>query len=78
MKYAKRAINAAGEAILGPLDDRMIGVTLDKLQGLDIGLLVSDGTDKVVPMRAAIAGGFVSHVVTSAKTARGLLALGEN
>ncbi len=69
-----RFINAAGEAIAGPLDDRMIGVTLDKLQGLDMGLLVSDGADKVVPMRAAIAGGYVTHVVTSAETARGMLA----
>ena len=69
-----RFINASGEAIPGPLDDRMIGVTLDKLQGLDMGMLVSDGADKVVPMRAAIAGGYVTHVVTSAETARGMLA----
>jgi len=68
-----RFINGLGEAIPGPLDDRMIGVTLDKLQGLDMGLLVSDGADKVEPMRAAIAGGYVTHVVTSAKTARGML-----
>ncbi len=71
-----RFINALGEAIPGPLDDRMIGVTLDKLQGLDMGLLVSDGADKVVPMCAAIAGGYVTHLVTSAETARGMLALG--
>ena len=51
----------------------MIGVTLDKLQGLDVGLLVSDGTDKVIPMLAAIAGGYVTHVVTSNKTARLML-----
>ena len=71
-----RFINAQGEAIAGPLDDRMIGVTLDKLQGLDMGLLVSDGLDKVVPMLAAIEGGYVTHVVTSAETARGMLAAG--
>ncbi len=69
-----RFIDASGKAIPGPLDDRMIGVTLDKLQGLDMGLLVSDGADKVVPMRAAIAGGYVTHVVTSAETARAMLA----
>jgi len=69
-----RFINASGEAIAGPLDDRMIGVTLDKLQGLDMGLLVSDGTDKVVPMLAAIAGGYVTHLVTSATTAKAMLA----
>jgi len=69
-----RFINAAGTPIAGPLDDRMIGVTLDKLHGLDMGLLVSDGADKVGPMLAAIAGGYVTHVVTSAETARGMLA----
>lgn len=68
-----RFINSLGEAIPGPLDDRMIGVTLDKLQGLDIGLLVSDGSDKVVPMLAAIAGGYVTHLVTSVGTAREML-----
>ncbi len=71
-----RFIDADGAAIPGPLDDRMIGVTLDKLQGLDMGLLVSDGADKVVPMLAAIAGGYVTHLVTSAGSARGLLAAG--
>ncbi len=69
-----RFIDAAGAAVSGALDDRMIGVTLDKLQGLDMGLLVSDGADKVVPMRAAIAGGYVTHIVTSSETARGMLA----
>ena len=71
-----RFIDAAGKAIPGPLDDRMIGVTLEKLQGLDMGLLVSDGDDKVTPMLAAIAGGYVTHVVTSAGTARAMLAGG--
>jgi deoxyribonucleoside regulator len=68
-----RFIDAAGKPVPGDLDERMIGVTLDKLQGLDMGLLVSDGEDKVVPMLAAIAGGYVTHVVTSIETARTML-----
>ncbi len=68
-----RFIDAKGKPILGKLDDRMIGISLDKLQGLDVGLLVSDGEDKVAPMLAAIAGGYVTHVVTSDKTARQML-----
>ena len=68
-----RFIGSDGKPIAGQLDDRMIGVTLDKLQGLDVGLLVSDGTEKVTPMLAAIAGGYVTHVVTSNKTARLML-----
>lgn len=68
-----RFINAAGQMIRGELDGRMIGVELDKLQGLDMGLLVSDGADKVLPMLSAIAGGYVTHIVTSSETARLML-----
>lgn len=68
-----RFIDAQGQPIVGALDDRMIGVELDKLQDLDMGLLVSDGADKVAPMLAAIAGGYVTHVVTSNETARLML-----
>ncbi len=69
-----RFIDARGRPVPGPLDERMIGVTLDKLQGLEMGLLVSDGLDKVVPMLSAIAGGYVSHMVTGERTARAMLA----
>ncbi len=68
-----RFIDARGRPIPGALDDRMIGVTLDKLQGLEVGLLVSDGIDKVAPMLAAIAGGYVTHIVTSSNTAQAML-----
>ncbi|PHQ97952.1 MAG: transcriptional regulator [Marinosulfonomonas sp.] len=68
-----RFIDSAGRPIPGELDDRMIGIALDKLQGLEVGLLVSDGTDKVTPMLSAIAGGYVTHIVTSADTARQML-----
>ena len=71
-----RFIDAAGRFIPGDLDKRMIGVELDKLLGLDMGLLVSVGADKVQPMLAAIAGGYVTHVVTSVETAKGMLAAG--
>ncbi len=68
-----RFIDAEGRSVPGALDDRMIGVELDKLQGLDMGLLVSVGPDKVRPMLSAIAGGYVTHVVTSASTAEAML-----
>ncbi|MFK5980648.1 MAG: sugar-binding transcriptional regulator [Rhizobiaceae bacterium] len=68
-----RFIDAAGRPIPGALDDRMIGITLDKLLGLEVGLLVSVGEDKVKPMLAAIAGGYVTHLVTSSKTAQQML-----
>jgi DNA-binding transcriptional regulator LsrR (DeoR family) len=68
-----RFIDGSGQPIPGSLDKRMIGVTLDKLLGLDMGLLVSDGADKALPMLSAIAGGYVTHLVTSASTARAML-----
>ncbi|MDQ7069343.1 MAG: sugar-binding domain-containing protein [Rhodobacterales bacterium] len=39
-------------------------------------MLVSDGPDKVTPMRSAIAGGYVTHLVTSTKTAEAMLKAG--
>ncbi len=68
-----RFIDRAGRSIPGDLDDRMIGVELDKLLGLEMGMLVSDGADKVIPMLSAIAGGYVTHVVTSGQTATRML-----
>ena len=68
-----RFIDGNGKPIPGSLDDRMIGVTLDKLVGLEMGLLVSDGDDKVIPMLSAIAGGYVTHLVTSTSTAKKML-----
>jgi len=68
-----RFIDAEGMPIDGELDERMIGITLDKLQGLEIGVLVSQGPDKVIAMLAAISGGYVTHIVTSNETARLML-----
>jgi len=64
-----RFIDQQGKPIPGDLDERMIGITLDKLLELDMGLLVSEGDDKVKPMLAAITGGYVTHLVTSNDTA---------
>jgi len=68
-----RFIDGQGRSVPGALDERMIGIELDKLCGLDMGMLVSDGPDKVVPILSAIAGGYVTHLVTSSNTARALL-----
>ncbi|MDF2371434.1 MAG: sugar-binding transcriptional regulator [Rhizobiaceae bacterium] len=68
-----RFIDARGEHIVGPLDDRMIGITPDALRGLSVGMLVSNGFDKVAGMHAAMLGGYVTHLVTDAPTAQALL-----
>jgi len=71
-----RFIDTNGHSIPGALDDRMIGVDLDNLLDLDMGILVSVGADKVRPMLSAINGGFVTHLVTSNSTAQLMLELG--
>ncbi|OOY27916.1 transcriptional regulator [Thioclava sp. L04-15] len=68
-----RFIDGEGKGIDGPLEPRMIGIPLEKLVGLDMGILVTPGLDKVVASRAAIRGGYVSHLVTSLGVAEALL-----
>lgn len=68
-----RFIDAAGSRLPGPLDGRMIGVSLDRLRGLKLGLMVSCGPEKVAPMRAAPTGGYATHLVTDSATASALL-----
>ena len=69
-----RFIDAEGHAIHGPLDRRMIGIPLENLVGLDMGILVTPGTDKTEASLAAIRGGYVTHFVTSLAVAEELLA----
>ncbi|WP_099825437.1 sugar-binding transcriptional regulator [Oceaniglobus indicus] len=68
-----RFIDGDGIPIPGEMDDRMIGVELPTMPGKDMGLLVSSGPDKVAPIRAAIRGGFATHLVTCWATAEALL-----
>jgi len=73
-----RFIDAKGRAIPGPLEERMIGIPLEKLVGLDQGILVTPGADKVEATLAAIRGGYVTHLVTSLSVADKLLATEDN
>ncbi len=68
-----RFIDANGLPIAGPMEDRMIGVPLSQLSGLDMGLLVTPGHDKIAATRAAIAGGYVTHLATALTVAEALL-----
>lgn len=71
-----RFIDAEGRAITGPLEPRMIGIDLERLTGLPMGMLVTPGLDKVAATRAAIKGGYVSHLATALSVAEALLADG--
>ena len=69
-----RFIDAEGRWLRGPIDERVIGVTPDHLTGLDMGICVTPGLDKVAATRAAIAGGYVTHLVTALSVAEALMA----
>lgn len=69
-----RFIDNAGQQIPGPMDERMIGIPLPHLVGLEMGILVTPGLDKVAATRAAIRGGYVTHLVTGTSVAEALLA----
>lgn len=70
-----RFIDEHGKPIAGALDERMMGIELTDLTGKEMGLLVSMGEDKVLPMVAAIRGGYVTHLVTSHDAAKRMLDL---
>lgn len=68
-----RFVDAEGRQIPDPMEERMIGIPLDRLVGLDMGILVTPGHDKVAATLAAIRGGYVTHLATGATVARALL-----
>ncbi len=69
-----RFIDAHGKPIPGPMEARMIGIPLERLVGLEMGILVTPGHDKVAATMAAIRGGYVTHLVTGLTVAEALLA----
>lgn len=69
-----RFVDAVGQPVCGPLDDRMIGIPIKHLVGLEMGILVTPGVDKIEASLAAIRGGYVTHMVTSLSVAEALIA----
>lgn len=69
-----RFVDVEGRAVPDAMEERMIGVPLDRLVGLEAGIMVTPGHDKVLPSLAAIRGGYVTHLVTGASVAEAMLA----
>ncbi|MFB9948815.1 sugar-binding transcriptional regulator [Rhizobium puerariae] len=65
---AGRFIDRNGQAVLGDLDRRIIGVDHDLLRSME-GLLVVSGNFKRDAALAALRGGFVDHLVVDARLA---------
>ena len=71
---AGRFFDAAGRAIEGGIDERIVGLTLDEMRAIPTRVVLVSGALKVAPLRAAVAGGLVSVLVTDRATAEALLA----
>lgn len=71
-----RFVDASGRVLPGPMDGRMIGVEPARLVGLPMGILVTPGHDKIGATRAAIRGGYATHLVTGLTVAEALLQAG--
>ncbi|MEH6719577.1 MAG: bifunctional sugar-binding transcriptional regulator/dihydroxyacetone kinase subunit DhaK [Aurantimonas endophytica] len=70
---AGRFIDGHGRPVLGPLEDRTLGISLDALRGIERRIAVAGGIDKVPAVLGALRGGFVDVLVTDAATGKALL-----
>lgn len=68
-----RLIDAQGRAVRSDVEDRMIGVSLEEMRGKEMALLVAAGAGREEASRAAILGGYVTHLATSTRIAKHLL-----
>ena len=66
-------IDKDGNHIEGPMDERMIGISLERVRALGAGVLVAGGSSKLDAIYATLKGGYVSHLITDQLTARWLL-----
>jgi DNA-binding transcriptional regulator LsrR (DeoR family) len=62
-----------GNGLNGPLTGRLIGASLDQLRAITMRMLVACGKSKREAIKAALHGGFATHLVTDEDTASWLL-----
>ena len=70
-----RFINAAGEVLETPLDDRVIGMTMAQLAKVDRVVALAGGQDKTRAIQAALHSGLVDVLITDHFTARRIMDL---
>ena len=73
-----RFYNQAGEQILSPLDNRIIGIQLNELKKAKIRLALAESLDKAKAILGALYGGYVTTLVTTEETAQEIIRLYEN
>ncbi|MBA8841067.1 sugar-binding transcriptional regulator [Ochrobactrum sp. RH2CCR150] len=69
-----RFLDRDGKQIVRDLDRRVIGIELDELRSVPSRLCVAGGKQKVEAIRAVLAGGYATHLVTDVEAAELLLA----
>jgi DNA-binding transcriptional regulator LsrR (DeoR family) len=69
----QRFINAAGEAVATPLDERVVAITLAQLRKVRRKIAVAGGTGKHEAIAAALAGRWINVLVTDVNTANYLM-----
>jgi DNA-binding transcriptional regulator LsrR (DeoR family) len=69
-----RFIDARGRPVLGELDERIIGLTLEEINRIPERICVAGGRDKVDAIGGMLAGGYATVLITDEVTALALLA----
>ena len=70
-------IDQDGVRVPTDIDERLIGISLEQMRDKTMGLLIASGEDRVAGARAAIIGGYTTHLATCSNTAKALLELGK-
>lgn len=68
-----RFFDGAGEAVVSPIDQRIVGISRETLLEVPRRIGVAGGSGKHSAIRAAVLGGWVNVLVTDVATARALL-----
>ena len=68
-----RFFDANGETVRTPLDDRVIGMTLEELSGIDRVIALAGGQSKTPAIRGALKPGVIDLLVTDKFTAERLI-----
>lgn len=68
-----RYLRADGAPVASPLDDRVIGITLDELRKVPRAIGVAGGPGKTEAIRAALLGGWINCLITDRLTAERLI-----
>lgn len=68
-----RFIDKEGAPVKTPLNELVIGITLDQLKNVDTRIGVAGGKSKYIAIRAALKGGWINSLVTDLTTAKWLI-----